>query len=156
MLSKDLRKIGSPASIVELFSVISRLYYSDQILISKDLRELLDKLPEEKRILAMVSSITLSWGMKFPKIGLEPKRLSLAGVDVLLPQFMVEACKLSASLRLRTMDNIHMAFAKLVNEIDGLDYLITSDGELLKRRALIKKVSGLEIISPTELMSLTT
>ena len=154
MEGREIRKVGSPASIVELFSVISRLYYSKQILLSKDVGRLLTKLPEEKKILAIVTSIILDWGIEFPRAGLELKRLSLAGIDAFLPEFMAEACKLSARLRLRTMDNIHMAFAKLVSEIEGLDYVITSDEELLRKRALVKSVSGLELLSPTEFISL--
>ncbi len=86
--------------------------------------------------------------------GLASKEVSLTAFYYLDQIKLMLPSKSSARLRLRIMDSIHIAFARLINELKGLDFSIISDEELLRKRALIRSVSRLKILSPAEFSDL--
>lgn len=153
--SDAIRKVGSHILILELFSVVSRLYKASQIVLPKTVERILSKLSFGDRILAIVNAILLDWNIICPNLRLELRELKLKDYDLLIPEVFVEACKIASSISLKTLDALHIAYAKIINEIFGdLNYFVTVDQNILDNRLKIKETAKIDVISPKELTNL--
>jgi len=96
------------------------------------IREILLKLSEKERIYAIVNAIILDWNLFCPDIGFEVKQLKLKGFSILIPEALLESCIMAPLLHLKTLDLIHIAFAKIINETtQDLKYFTRLENALL-------------------------
>ncbi|MHA1971512.1 MAG: type II toxin-antitoxin system VapC family toxin [Candidatus Hodarchaeales archaeon] len=63
---------------------------------------------------------------------------------------------IAAKMRLKTLDNLHIATIILLNKIKGknIDFFITGDKELLTKSYEVKKEYGFSIVSPEQFITL--
>ena len=148
-----ITKVGSYILIVELFSTISRLYKASQIKIPLPIRKILLKLSEKERIYAIVNAMILDWNLFCPDIGFEVKQLKLKDFSILIPEALLESCIMAPLLHLKTLDLMHIAFAKIINETtQDLKYFITLDQNILNNRDKIKRIAKFHILTPQEFL----
>lgn len=153
--SDAIRKIGSHILILELFSVVSRLYKTSQIVLPKTVERFLSKLYFKDRVLAIVNTILLDWNIICPNLELELRELKLKDYSLLMPELFIEACEIASSTSLKTLDVLHIAYAKMINEIFGnLNYFVTIDQNILDSRLKVKKTAKIDVVSPKELINL--
>lgn len=146
-------KVGSYLLIVELFSVISRLYKASQIGLPASVDETLSKLPLSERTYALVNAIILDWNLSCPNLGFEAKQLKLKDFNLLMPEALLEACMITSLVGLKTLDLMHIACAKIINEeVRDLNYFVTLDQDILNCRDKIKKVAEFEPLTPQEFL----
>ncbi len=148
-----VRKVGSYMLVVELFSVISRLYRASLIEMPTSIEGLLSKLPFEERVYALVNALILDWNLSCPSTGFEAKQLRLKDFALWMPEAMLEACAMVPAVNLKTLDLIHVASAKIINDVShDLAYFVTLDQDILDGRDEIKKVAGFQPLTPQELL----
>lgn len=148
-------KIGSYMLIVELFSIISRLYKASQIKIPAYVNKILSKLPVRERAYALVNAIILDWKILCPNLGFEAKQLKLKDFSLSMPEAMLEACTISPLVGLKTLDLMHIACAKIINEATlDLKYFVTLDQNILDNRDEIKRVAEFQPVTPQEFVEL--
>ena len=150
-----LTKVGSYVLITELFAVTSRLYKTSQIKISASVEEALSKLLMEERIYALVNAIILDWNLQCPSLGFEVKQMMLKDFALSMPEAMLEACTIAPLVNLKTLDIMHIACAKIINEAaQDLKYFVTPDQDILNNRNEIERLTGFQPITPQEFVDL--
>ena len=152
----ELVKVGSYILLVELFSTISRLYNASKIRLPASTEKILSRLALEERVYAIVNAIILDWNLTIPNLGLETKHLKLENLSLLAPEAIVEACRIAPKLNLKTLDLLHLAYAKIISEnLHNLEYFVTLDREILNSRDKIKRITGVQPATPQELIGET-
>ena len=70
-----------------------------------------------------------------PNLRLELRELKLKDFGLLMPEVFVEACEIASNVSLKTLDALHIAYAKIINETLGdLNYFVTLDQNILDNR----------------------
>jgi len=151
----DVVKVGSYVLVAELISVTSRLYKASQIRLQAPVKKILSKLPKEERAYALVNAIILDWNLSYPKLGFEVKQLKLRAFSLSVPEAILEACMIAPLVDLKTLDLMHIASAKIINEAThDLKYFVTLDQDILDSRDEVKKVAGCQPVTPQEFADL--
>jgi len=129
---RDLYLLGSPLTVVELASVLSRVRI---------------RLRGRRRanIPSLVRYILLDSGVRI-ETPLAVVRSKLLGGYVPLEYHLSLAY--AERLRLKTLDLIHVAYASAL----GADVLATGDREILDRREEIVEEAGVDVKHPSELI----
>jgi len=149
----NIKKIGSPITIVELFSTISRIYQKLKVQI--DNSDILNKASRNEIITAIVSYILLDWNLTVPFLENENLVLVLKDFRIVMKKEAFLAATLAPFIQLKTLDNMHIAIAKrLKEEYIELDYFVTSDKGILNKRVIIKKYTEIEVVNPAEFIDL--
>lgn len=147
-------KVGSYTLIAELIAVISRLYGSSQVRLPSSLQEILSKLRETERSYALVNAMIADWNISFPTVGFEAVQLNLGGVKLPVPEVVAEACSIAPLLLLKTLDLMHIAGAKIINDSSrDLKYFVTLDKDILNCRDKIRSLVGFQTLSPEEFLN---
>ncbi|MGQ9468609.1 MAG: type II toxin-antitoxin system VapC family toxin [Nitrososphaerales archaeon] len=150
-----ITKVCSYMVITEIFSVISRLYRTSQIKVSDSIKKILSKLSMKERVYALINAIILDWGILCPNLGFEVKQMRLKDFALSMPEALLEACMMATVINLKTLDLIHIACAKIINEAaHDLKYFVTLDQDVLNNRNKIKKIIGFQPLTPQELLDL--
>lgn len=146
-------KIGSYVLVTELFSVISRLYRASQIKLPTPIAKVLTKLPIEERTYALINAIILDWNLSCPNLGSDVEQMTLKDFALSMPEALLEACMIAPQLSLKTLDLMHIACAKIINETTGdLKYFVTLDQDILNSRMIIDKMADLQPLTPLEFL----
>jgi len=79
--------------------------------------------------------------------------LDIEGSPVKVPALYAVAIEVAAKTGVKTLDSIHIASASIASRIygDRIDYLVTLDKDILKRRSEILRLTGIKAVSPGEL-----
>jgi predicted nucleic acid-binding protein len=75
------------------------------------------------------------------------------GVNV--PALLAVALEVASKTGVKTLDNIHVASVYVASRISGhrVDYLVTLDEDMLRRRTEIEGLTGVKVAAPGELSS---
>lgn len=70
-----------------------------------------------------------------------------------LPVLFAIALELGSKTGVKTLDNLHLAAASIASRIYGkkIDYFVTLDGNILKRRENIRELIETKVVTPTEI-----
>lgn len=135
LLEKTENKIVSEIVLAELASVISRRWR-----FVKDIAERLG-LSRDEASVAILIYILKRFGLKYRLVD-GSTRLPLLG-KVYRP--VAVAIELSSKARLKTLDLLHVAYAKLMKEEgESIEEILTADTDFEKAGELLKKL-GLEL-----------
>lgn len=79
--------------------------------------------------------------------------LDIEGIQVKFPALYAVAIEVAAKTGVKTLDSIHVASASIASRIygDRVDYLVTLDKDILRRRSEIHGLTGIKAVSPGEL-----
>lgn len=150
-----IAKIGSYVLVTELFSVISRLYRDSQVKMPSPITNVLSKLPMEERTYTLINAIILDWNLSCPNLGLDVEQMRLKNFSLSMPEVLLDACTLAPKVGLKTLDLMHIACAKIMNEVSGdLRYFVTLDRDILSNRELIDKMAELQPLTPQKFLDL--
>lgn len=87
--------------------------------------KILSKLSFRGRILAIVNAILLDWNIACPNLRLELRESKPKSFSFKMPEVFVEACEIASNVSLKTLDTLHIAYAKIINETLGdLNYFV--------------------------------
>ena len=134
---KDYDFIISPITIVELYSVLSRI---------KPFLKFKEEL-KNANIDTIVAFIIYDSKLRIVTRSFMPS-MQILGKKFRVPLEYRLAMKFAEKLQLRTLDLLHIAYAYMLR--DMLDYVVTGDDDVLKARELIKQCTGLEVVSPSK------
>ncbi len=129
-------------TLVEVSSVISRSWEKFRAV---------RKLSKDEVVAGYLGRIASIKNLAFIPAGGEGV-LKVGGVEVLIPLLFEIALDISMETSARTLDNIHLASAIMCADVfkRKVDFFITGDKDLLKKRAAIKDVVKASIVSPRE------
>ncbi len=135
LLEKFENKVVSEVVLAELASVITRRWR-----IVKDIAKRLELSREEAAVTILIYILN-RFGLKFKQVnGLA--RLPLIG-NVHVP--VASAIGLSSKARLKTLDLLHIAYAKaMIEEGEPIEELLTADTDFGRARELLEEM-GLEL-----------
>ncbi|MFX0207227.1 MAG: type II toxin-antitoxin system VapC family toxin [Candidatus Hodarchaeota archaeon] len=127
------------ASVVERQSQKFPIQIKPNISLSLEYLKQIVKVPKLE-IIDIFSSINVRISGK----SLELSTIFWRGIDI------------ANKLRLKTLDNIHIAIADIISHISGktIDYFLTGDKEVLSEQRHIKKSYGFSVVSPIEFVNL--
>jgi len=128
----------SPITLLELFSVLSRI---------KD--SLTVPFKEKPLIASLVTFIVKDCRLKVASKAYTIKK-RIAGSELRTPIEYYLAMKYAESLRLRTLDMLHVVYAWLFKRLYDVRGLVTGDEEIIRRSEAINECFGIEILHPRE------
>jgi hypothetical protein len=95
------------------------------------------------------------WNISFPSMGFEGVQLNLGGIKLPVPEVVAEACSIAPILLLKTLDLMHIAAAKIINDNShDLKYFVTLDKDILNGTDKIRSVVGFQALPPEELLNI--
>ena len=139
MFNIKLNFFISPITLFELYSIISRLC-SNLVLPKKTIHATVDTIVHfimedcNLRLLSKTYLTTFYFRDQKVRIPLE-YRMSIL---------------LAEKLKLRALDLLHIAYASILEEKKRI--FVTGDNEILSKRNIIRKLTGLEIKHPKDLL----
>ena len=145
---QEVTAATSTLTLVELASSVARAY-------EKFVKEEKIEIPKEKLVAAYTKRVA-----KIPNLQLftvdGEVGVQLNGVLIKLPLLFARALEIAPRTSLKSLDNLHLAAANLALKILGLkiDYLVTQDDEMLKRRGEIRRIIEIPVASPNEIVEL--
>ena len=150
--SKFVRKIISYITVVELSSVLSRLLETGELVFPKKLMELLSKFDKISLIIGIIKYLIKKYS------------LEIAGSNRLIeipmngifsaPIEIAESIRLTAHLRLKTLDAIHVSIVNILKRTMGVEYFVTSDKNILQKRNEIRKQINVIVMNPKEFVNI--
>ena len=134
LASATRRKIVSPLTLVELMAVTSRHIETLQVP-EKVLQE-----PPRKRTRGIVEFFLRDSNLTPVAIQMHA-RIKAAGSIMTIPLEYVRTIRLAHSLKLRTLDLMHLAYAENIRSSgEELDTFVTNDRDILKKSDEIEKL----------------
>jgi predicted nucleic acid-binding protein len=129
-------------TFVEASSVISR---------SLEKFPVEEKLSKDEIVAEYLKRIASIKNLAFISVGGDGL-LRIGGLGVTTPLLFEIAMNISLTTSARTLDNLHLASAVLCTDIfrRKIDFFVTGDKDLLKKRAAIKEVVKASVVSPNE------
>ncbi len=152
---KHLNFVTGTITIPELSSVLSREYDS----IKEGINELekleLESLTVEEQIKVLIRFL-LEWFHTTILEDLSPEPGIFVNTFFRINPIFKLAYQQSYRIKLRSLDNIHFATARLYDEFLGrrIYYLVTSDRNFLSKRAECQAISKILVINPQTLADL--
>ena len=147
VLRSGILKVTSYITLAEMTSSLSRLFVAGQIRIDPRVSKVLDSLSYDEKIRAIVLYILQKHSVRILScLGLMPS--GILNVDI--PIEFLESIKLAPTIRLKTLDNLHVTIAKLHKASEGIEYFITGDKDILNRAGIINRETGIIVLSPQE------
>lgn len=151
MSAKNLTRIGSPITLLELASVISRQFQNLKFDSSK-IRDWDDlNLQERKSLITLYFLQQLS--IKFYAC-LGNEKINIKNLDFLMHIDFSKAIRITPLFSLRTLDNLQIAAALNLRDVKNfkIDYFVTTDNVILEQSKNIQKETNLTIIHPEKLI----
>ncbi|MEM1610096.1 MAG: type II toxin-antitoxin system VapC family toxin [Sulfolobales archaeon] len=128
---------GSPLTLVELYSSLHRNIQRYRL--PQTIMQLSDERIKVKSIVQLL--------LRSLDIKIFPEDCTVESVDNFkIHRIFNEAVQLVHRIRLRTLDLLHVVYAKLLAERGLVRYFITLDSDIIKRRREIHEVAGLNIV----------
>ncbi len=146
--------VSSTLAIVEVAACIGRSYSKIQLADSiSDVIKVLNTLPVTDRISAFIRFIFSDLSVKFYS-HLGSEELLLDHENVRLFSDYARAYSYASRFRLKSLDLLHIAALKniLIEGKISVDYLVTGDKEMLKRKAEINQELEITMIDPDALV----
>ena len=132
----------SPLTLVELFSVFSRIL--ERVTLSVIERE----IDDVTRLEAVVQASLVDCGLSIVSLPLRAE-WTLADRRFDVPSEYAEARKLAPHLRLKTLDILHVAYSSLLLKSGTpIGEFVTGDEELVTRSERIKRLIGIRVVRP--------
>ena len=146
--NQGIMAVTSTLTLVEVASSVARAY-------EKFVQEENIKMAKEKLVIAYVKRVVKIPNLQFFTVGREVG-IQFNGVNVKLPLVFTKALEIAPRSGLKSLDNLHLAAANIALKTLGLkiDYLVTQDDEILKRRSEIRRITEIPIASPQEVVEL--
>jgi len=146
--NQEITAVTSTLTLVEVASSVARAY-------EKFIQGEKIKISKEKLVMAYVEGIAKIPNLQFFMIGKEVG-IQFNGVNIKLPLVFAKALEIAPRSGLKSLDNLHLAAANIALKTLGLkiDYLVTQDDEILKRRGEIRRIIEIPIASPQEIIEL--
>lgn len=140
-------KYVSPLTIVELSSVYSRIL--DKIKLSKIEGEEED-MDDAQKLEVVVQTSLIDCGLSHLAVPLSAE-WTFGNQRMTVPLEYAEARNTAASIRLRTMDLLHLSYVSLLLKTGTvISQFVTGDEELLSKRDIIRELIGIHVVRPEE------
>ena len=133
----------SPLTIVELFSVFSRILESVTLSLGHT------EIDDITRLEAVVQASLVDCRLSAVSLPLRAE-WTLADRRLSVPSEYAEARKLAPSLRLKTLDILHVAYSSLLRKSGTpIAEFVTGDEELVSRSEPIQRLTGIRVVRPS-------
>lgn len=138
--NRDLNFIISPITLVELHCVLSRV------------RDGLDiPLKGEPLIETLVAFVIKDCNLKLLSRGVFIKR-DFAGYAFRMSLEQHLATRLAGLLGLKTLDVLHLSYARMLRDLYDINMFITGDEEILKKAEDVKRNLGIKLLHPRQVI----
>lgn len=145
--SREARYV-SEISVLELYSVFSRLVRADTLKPADTASNFQHLNPDEKVKVAVEHAIR-TWRLKTFATDRSPLKLAVGRQTIEIGHELFEAIRLSSKFGLKTLDNLHLAYASAIREVEpDLSTFTTLDKEIISRRKEVERQTGIRIVEP--------
>lgn len=145
----------SYVTLIELFSVVSRLLEEGAFRIPQAIQREIRHFKYDEKVQFLVAYFVKESCIRIPFTYYDYEALLLPPCEAVTPSLFVEICMLSSKLRLKTLDNLQIALALILRRtMADLDYFMTEGKQILNKRFKIEGSTGMNVVSPTELLDL--
>jgi len=150
-----LRRLVSSLSFLELCCVFSRLLDSGEVQFHPKVEPSLTDLPYPDRVQALVEYALRDCGLVVLDADTIPLTISLLDSPIGTDHIYLEALRLAPQLRLKTLDTLHLAHASCLRDMGvQVEWLVTSDDDMLTRREQISGTLPISVISIDEAVAI--